>query len=211
MAQMNPASSRATATQTLLICRLRARALGKARRQSQLCLPSLSANGLAQTLLAALRPVAHACSEAIVPRRFRQQAARMRIAGLGDRTPADALATGGFGRHQAQIAHQLARMREPTDVADLGDQPNSRNFVDAAQGLQRSHDRLEAPARDRLAQCCRQPLNTRVGAADRLAVFGEGDLIAGIGKRQRRQRACACVQVVLPPYATLARNRNAFS
>ena len=58
----------------------------------------------------------------IGPRRFGEQPPRVRIAGLGDPAAADARPTRVFRRDEAEVGHQLARMTEPREVAELGDE-----------------------------------------------------------------------------------------
>ena len=96
-----------------------------------------------QPLLAFLERIAHRGPVAIAPRRFAQQPAEMRVAGLGDAPPLVLAGTAGreLARHRAAVAHQLARMREARELPDLGDHADGRHLAHAAQSLQRLHHR----------------------------------------------------------------------
>jgi hypothetical protein len=63
------------------------------------------------------------------------------------------------------IAHELARVGETPQVADLGDQTDGRDRGNAAKCLQCANYRLEAPARDR----SHQRLGQAVGADSKLS------------------------------------------
>ena len=70
---------------------------------------------------------------AVVPGRLDQQPAGVLAAGLGDRPAPAALAGGVLGRHDAEIAHDLRRVPEAVEVADLRAQPGGGQRVDPAQ------------------------------------------------------------------------------
>jgi hypothetical protein len=63
----------------------------------------------------------------------------MAVAGLGDRTPPFALATGVLSRHQTQVAHQLPRATEPPEVVQLRHQADGGHGVDPPEAPQPPH------------------------------------------------------------------------
>jgi hypothetical protein len=153
----------------------------KPTRQPQLRLPSRRSDRLRQRFLAGQRFAADSSLEAIVPGRFGQEPARVRVSRLGDAAAAGSFAARALRRDQAEIAHELARMREAREVADLGHQADRRDRGHSSKCLQCTDRRLEAPAGDRALQRLRQPLDTVVGRLDCLPILGERRL-RGAGK-----------------------------
>lgn len=84
----------------------------KTLRQPQLRLPRHRADLLWQFLLALQCFIAYARLESVVPGRLRQQAPCVRVASLGNATPAHAHSTGMFARNQTKVAHQLSWVLE---------------------------------------------------------------------------------------------------
>ena len=104
-----------------------------------------------------------------------------------------------LGRHEPEIAHQLAGSAEAADVADLGDQPDGAHRVDAAQGAQRCNHGLEAPALHCLGQRGRQPLHALLGRLNGELVFGQRDAVGVVVESLVAiQRSWLLVQDVLP-------------
>jgi hypothetical protein len=71
-----------------------------------------------------------------VPRRLDQQPAGVRRAGLGDRALPARVARGALGGHEPDEAHELFGRPKAGEVADLADQPDGGQRVDAAQAAQ---------------------------------------------------------------------------
>jgi len=59
------------------------------------------------------------------------------VSGLGDATALDRITGRAFRGHETQIAHQLARIAEPRQIAQLGQNRDSGNQIDAPHRLQR--------------------------------------------------------------------------
>src|SRR3954469_7151001 len=72
----------------------------------------------------------------VMPGRLDQEPAGVLAAGLGDRTAALALAGGMLGRDDAEVAHDLRRVPEAAEVANLGAQTGGGQGVDPAQAHQ---------------------------------------------------------------------------
>src|SRR6185436_1169364 len=106
------------------------------------------ADCLGQAFLACVDLLAYSGLEPVVPGRFDQQPACVAVARLGDAAPARALAAGVLRGHETQVAHELARVFEAVEVADLRNQADRGDSGYAAQRLQGADHRLEAPARD---------------------------------------------------------------
>jgi len=68
----------------------------------------------------------------LVVGRLDQQSAGVVVAGLGDRALPAALTRGALRGHEAQVGHECGRSLETGEVADLGDQPDGGQRVDAA-------------------------------------------------------------------------------
>jgi hypothetical protein len=157
--------------------------------QPQLRLPGDGPDRFSQRLLARLGSSPDARGEPIVPCRLGKQPARVRVAGLGDRALAEAIAAGVLRGHQPQVSHQLARVIEACDIPNLGHQSDRRDHVDAAQRLQRLQHRREAPAGHRGRQRLGQPLHALVGRLHREVVLGERHLAARVAEVQLAQPA----------------------
>src|SRR5215204_3422306 len=121
MAQTKPVSSRAIAAVTTL-AGLPVRASLRYRAQPQLRLPGDLADRLGLALLPEQQLAADPRREAVTPGGLYQQPAGGAVAGLGKTAAFDARSTRMLGRHQPEIRHQLARIGEAREVAQLGDQ-----------------------------------------------------------------------------------------
>src|SRR4051812_33947077 len=104
---------------------------------------------LAHTWRRGFHPVELLCSDlrrvTVGPGALHQHVPHAPIAGLGDPAAPDRVTGGTLARYEAEISHELTRTLEAADVADLGREGDSDDEVDAAQGLQRPHDRTERP------------------------------------------------------------------
>ncbi|EWS54623.1 hypothetical protein X551_02553 [Methylibium sp. T29] len=85
-----------------------------------------------------------------------------------------------FRGHETQVAHQLACRCKAIDVADLRNESDRADGVDAAQGTQRRHDRFEAPALDGFTQCIGQPLHALVGGLHSELVLAQSNALANV-------------------------------
>lgn len=120
----------------------------KTLRQPQLRLPRHRADLLWQFLLALQCFIAYARLESVVPGRLRQQAPCVRVASLGNATPAHAHSTGMFARNQTKVAHQFSWVLETGEVPNLGHQSYRGDLGHPPQCLKRSHHRRKTPVRD---------------------------------------------------------------
>src|SRR5947208_16952540 len=126
-----------------------------------------------------------------------QEVAHPRVAHLGDRAAPRRLPGGALARHQAEVAHQLARALEAADVADLDHERHRRDQVDAAQRLQRLDQRGEAPGREELPDRpieAREPLLREPHALDALL---QHDLVGRVLEALRLQPAAVAGTPVL--------------
>ena len=112
--------------------------------QAQLRSPGDLAQGSRLGFIADLHFAGDLCREAICPSRFDQDATGVRVAGFGDRSERARLAGGAFTRYESEECHELFGMSEARELAELCDQRDGRNEVDAAQRHQRRNHRLQA-------------------------------------------------------------------
>ena len=130
IAQTKPASSRAQAT-TIFCCGL-PRAAIRCQRQA------LDDHGVlaalaAGELVADLRPSPR------VPGRLDEQAADVAVADLGDRALPALLAGGVLRGDEPDEGHELLGAVEAAEVADLGDERERGQRLDATQAAQARH------------------------------------------------------------------------
>src|SRR5207253_3214383 len=78
-------------------------------------------------------------SVAVVPGRLDEHSPRVAVAGLGDVPPVLLFSGGVLAGGQAEVAHQLAWVREAAEVADLGEQTQRGVSRDAAERPQPRH------------------------------------------------------------------------
>src|SRR5215216_7555560 len=72
----------------------------------------------------------------VVPGGLDEQPAGVAVAAPGDVAAVLLVARGVLAGGEAEVAHQLARVREAAEVADLGEQPERRERADAAEAAQ---------------------------------------------------------------------------
>jgi transposase len=159
----------------------------EAMTKPQLRFPGEVDNGLRLTLKPRLQRFADPWRKAIVPSRLNEDASCMGVAGLGQAAAALGVAARILGRYQTEVAHELAGMRKPPQVAEFRDQRHGREETDAAQ----SHEGLDhgqpAPGGCLLAQ---RLFNTHYplgGDPNRETVFGEHDMMGRVRKCNLRQ------------------------
>ena len=75
-------------------------------------------------------------------------------------------------------------MVEASNVADFGDEPDRRDKRDAAQRLERVHDRCPPPSGGELPELVGEPLDAAFGLVDRVAVLLQRDVLRGEGKTE---------------------------
>ena len=121
--------------------------------------------------------------------RFYEQSPCVRIARLRDPSASNTGPARVLRRDQAEVRHQLAGMREPSNVADFGDEAHRRDKRDPAQGLQRLHHRRPAPRRRQLPELVGEPLDAAFGFIDRVAVLLQRDVLRGEREAQIGQPA----------------------
>lgn len=112
-------------------------------------------------VLATAKRQRHRGMAAVVPGRFDQQPPRVGRTSLGDRTLATLLAAGPLTGNETEEAGQQPRMRERREVADLGDQPDRGQRVDATQASQPADRRSPGPVRGLLGDQAVQAITTR--------------------------------------------------
>jgi len=101
------------------------------------------------------------------------------IARFGDPAAADARPAGVLRGDQAEVRHQLPRMGEPSNVADLRDEAHRRHKRDPAQGLQGLYHRRPTPCGRELPELVGEPLDAAFGFVDRVAVLLQRDVLEG--------------------------------
>src|SRR5262245_32206998 len=113
-----------------------------ARAESVLRLPVDLLDLFAEPLLTFPEQRRHGRPMLVGPRCLSEDAAQVRVAGLGDRPPADAPARRALARDHAAVTHDLLGPREAGERACLGHDGRRRYLLDPAQGLQSSDESL---------------------------------------------------------------------
>ena len=88
----------------------------------------------------------------ITPSRFGQDAADVRIAGLGNSPSLAMIAAGMLAGHQTDEGHQLPRRVKARDISQLRHGRHGGEGVHPAQGHHTARLRLQRPALQRLLQ-----------------------------------------------------------
>ena len=130
------------------------------RRESYLSLPGNMADRLRQPFQSVTDDLRHPRREPVRPSRRDQAGPCQRIAGP---TP-DRGATGR--RVEPEKRHQLARVLEPAEAADLGNDHRRHDQRHAAQN--RLDDRCQRPLRQQFGDRLLEPIARRLGALDPL-------------------------------------------
>jgi len=128
-----------------------------------------------------------ACREAVAPGRLHQHAPGVAVAGERDRALASAPARGVLARHQPEEGHQLLGRVEAADVAELCQQYDGGEFVDAAQCHQRIDHRRQRPLRQRTHELIGELGDPLAGGALGVDVRLQNDLLPGILELQPGQ------------------------
>src|SRR5436190_6885970 len=105
---------------------------GPAAVQALLAAPGAFQDGGVLAAVPTRELIADGRTPARMPRGLDQQPSRVRRAGLGDRALSASLTAGALGRDQADEAHELFGRLEAGELADLADQPDRGQRVDAA-------------------------------------------------------------------------------
>ena len=127
--------------------------------------------------------VAHKAPVTIMPRRFDQDAAQMRIPRFGDRAAGLFRPSGMFGGHEADKRHRARRRAKSARVAEFGGDGERREVVDPAktpEAFDAGPERLE---RQQAAQILFDGAEARHGFVDRAQ-------IRAVRLIERRQRPC---------------------
>src|SRR5215216_6122748 len=101
--------------------------------EPDLGLPGARGDGRRQVVFERFGALGAARRVLVVPGRFDEQPAGVAVAGLGDVAAVLLVARRVLRWGQAEVAHQLARMSEAAEVADLGEQPERGSEPDAAE------------------------------------------------------------------------------
>jgi len=114
--------------------------------------PGVLDDGVRDAALARTERIPQKRVMTIVPSRFDEHAAQMRIPDFGDR-PANAFGAGGiFRRHEPHEAHQTGGGWESTWVAELGGDGQRGEIIDAAEAAQAFDAGAERLEREKLPQ-----------------------------------------------------------
>src|SRR5277367_159254 len=138
--------------------------LAIARAQPYLSLPGNVADCLWQLFLPEQQLAADPSREAITPGRLDQQSTGRAVARLGEAAAFDAGPARMLRRHQTEIGHQLARIGETREVAQLGDERCRIDQSHAAHRLQRRHNRASVQSGS-IAAICAVSRSRRTAAA----------------------------------------------
>ena len=85
-----------------------------------------------------------------------------------------------LGRDQAEIRHQLARVLEAREVADLCNNGDCHDQADAAHGLHGFHDGPHRPRGKQALDLRGQAFDARFGVLDRVDVILQDNLLGGM-------------------------------
>ena len=113
--------------------------------QPDLCLPTRVLDRRGEFFQAALQVPTHLGRIAVRPGPFDQRPTGMGIASLREAALASALATGICRWRQAQIIHELSRVIEAGQVAELSDGGDRHRQLHTTEGLERVNHRAEPP------------------------------------------------------------------
>ena len=94
--------------------------------------------------------------------------------------PTHARARRALARHEAQVAHELARVLEPAQVADLGHDGHGADQPDAAQRLQCLHHGSERPSGQELGDRGLDPLQPLLRVPDGEQHFLQHQPVRGV-------------------------------
>jgi hypothetical protein len=92
-----------------------------------------------------------------------------------------------FARRQPQIGHELARIGEALEVADLGDESDGRDHCDPTQGLNGGNDLGKRPEGQKFLHLLCQAITPRLRFVRRLHQLLEGDLSRWVLETLRRE------------------------
>jgi len=157
----------------------------EASAQAELGLPADVLDRLGEAFDPFLNVLGDLGGEAVGPGSLDEGAAGAGVAGLGDAALVASGAAGVLGGDQPDEGGELARVVEAGDVAELGDDRECNEPLDAAQGLDGVDDRLEAPGRgefNKLVLEASQALDLLVDGMER---FLEDDLLGGCRQTTR--------------------------
>jgi len=168
--------------------------------EAQLRLPGDVADDFRLTFLADLERAGDLRFEAIGPGRFDEDTTSVFVAAFGDSTLTAAGATGVFGRNQAQIGHECARMFKTGEIADLGDEGDGRDEVQTLQAHQRLDQRVHAPVLTEFAQLGGDTLDALAGFLTGCAVLVESDFLRRVLEADSGQVSLVCLAPGVAPY-----------
>jgi hypothetical protein len=117
----------------------------------------------------------------VLPRRFDQDAAEMRVAGFGDRPPRLFGAARVFGGHEAGKGHDPWRRGEAAGVAEFGSDGEGGEIVDAAEAAEPLDPRSQGLEGEEITQFGIDRLQPAEGFIDRTDVGSMGLLKRGQG------------------------------
>jgi hypothetical protein len=102
-------------------------------------------DGFGQSRGLALFVHADPCGMAIMPGAFDKHSACGAVSSFGDAATIDGVASRPLGWHQTKVGHELARVSETAEIADLGQHGGGRYEANPAHGLDRLDDRHQRP------------------------------------------------------------------
>ena len=194
-AQQKPASSRATATATIVRrlprsvssrCQVRCRRCCAAQEIARTC------GGWPAWRRLSASPLARRA--AVVPGGFDQQPAAVPGPGLGDRALAALLARCVLRGNEAEVAHQERGTREAVKVADLRAEPDRAQRLDAAQAAQPCDRRSPRGVGNQLRDRRFERLATDQQRVDRADVVAQRDLRPALAEVDAGQPAAVMLR-----------------
>ena len=155
--------------------------------QTILRLPTQSFGGLGLSLLATGEFLADFGRDGVVLGTFGQKPALMAVAATGDATQALVRAAGGLGGNQAQIGHELARVLEAVNIAQLTDSDHGSDQLETAEGHESLHRGFEPPVFQESEHGSFNALDSIMSGVDALEVFFENGLHGRVWQNQLAQ------------------------
>lgn len=123
-------------------------------------LPTEILDGLGQLFQTPLEVTADVGRIPVGPSAFDQGAARVGVAGLGERSLAAMVSRGGLQGREAEITPQLAGRIEPREVPPFCHDGDRDGALDAAEGLERVDHGMQAPGVHLILELLRKPSKT---------------------------------------------------
>ena len=148
---------------------------------------------VADDLWKSLEPVVQLAADAglhsISPSPFDQDTPCKRVACLGDAAAAYRGSARMFGRRQTKVGHHLSRIAEAREIADFGDDGDSRHEGHATHCLKRLNDRRHGPSWNQILDLLRQAGDPLFGVMHGVDIVLQDNLLGSVVEAKRRQPA----------------------